>query len=672
MKYDIKNIIKKISPYSIITILVFLIYLNSLQNGLQLDDNHTILNNPTIGYLKKFLEIDRWLIPFYNRQLAYLTFTLNFLLGGYNVLVYHLTNVLIHLINSLLVYWFINLLFNSTLLLNSKIFIYKRSIALFTALIFAVHPIQVQVVTYITQRMVSLAILFYLLSLCFYLKGRYLQINLPDRKIRFLFFTISFLSFILGIFSKEIIYSLPLSIILLEIIFLRPDNSRLSNKFVVVLSSVVILGILWVIFIYGIPVQQDAPSIYNYFLTELRVLKTYIRLLFLPINQHLFYHYEISKSFFETRVLVSSFLLIITIIIAIYLRKKEPLISFSILWFYVLLSIESSIIPLKFVIFEYRLYPVTIGFGLMISTLIYKYIPKRKNLVEIILGTVVIILSLLTINQNFYWKDGITLWQQNIEAAPLNPVPYNNLGTYYYTKKEYDLAIKQFTKAIELDSNYAEAYNHRGLCFRERNMFLSSLADFNKAIKLNHKNPLYLNNKGYTLQGMGLIDSAIYYYKRAISYYPKYHNALNNLSIAFQEKQLPDSALIYVNRALKINPYNSRYYNNRGNIYFALGDFSNARLNFLKALEIEPFYAKALNNFATILIIEKNYEKAIELLTFAIKQDPEYPDPLFNRGLSYMSLGKYEMAEKDFYKCLTINPKHQGAKECLKLISSKL
>lgn len=671
MKYDIKNIIKKISPYATITIIVLLTYLNSLQNGFQLDDNHTILNNPTIGYLKKFLDIDRWLIPFYNRQLAYLTFTLNFLQDGYNVLVYHLTNVLIHLINSFLVYWFINLLFNSSLLVNSKIFIYRRRIALFTALFFAVHPLQVQVVTYITQRMVSLAILFYLLSLCFYLKSRYSQIHSPGKKIQFFFFLISLTSFILGIFSKEIIYSLPLSIILVEIIFLKPDNSGLSNKFVIVLSSIVILGILWMIFIHGIPVQQDAPSIYNYFLTEVRVLITYIRLLFIPVNQHLFYHYEISRSFFEPGVLISGFLLLIIIITEIYLRKKEPLISFSILSFFILLVIESSIIPLKFVIFEYRLYPVIIAFGLMISTLAYQYIHIRKNGVEIILGTIVVILSLLTINQNFYWKDGITLWQQNIDAAPLNPIPYNNLGTYYYSKKEYDLAIKQFTKAIELDSNYSDPYNHRGIVFRDRNMFLSALKDFDRAIKLNDKNPTYWNNKGYTFQGMGMIDSAIYYYKHAISISPVYHNALNNLSIALQVKQLPDSALVYSNRAIKINPYNPRYFNNRGNIFYMKGDYESAHLNILKALEIDSTDSKALNNLATVLIKSKYYEQAINLLTDAIKYDPEYADPLFNRGFCYMSLGKYELAGRDFYECLRLNPNHTGAKECIKYISSR-
>lgn len=671
MKMDFSKKIKSLTPFLIIALLLIITYYNSFTTGFQLDDNHTILNNPTIGYLKKFSDPDKWLIPFYNRQLPYLTFSLNFLQGGYNVFYYHLTNFLIHLLNSFLVYGLVILLFKSSTLNEKLIFPHRERVALFTSLIFALHPIQVQAVIYITQRMVSLAILFYILALYFYLKARFLQIYNPEKRTKYIYFLITIISFILGVFSKEIIYSLPLTLILIEIIFLRESNKNLSSKFIYAFSGIIIAGIVLIITTRGIPAQLEAPPIYSYFLTELRVLITYIRLLFVPVNQHLFYYFPVSNSLFEPAVLASGISLIILLCAGIILLKRNPLISFGLLWFFILLAIESSIIPLKYVIFEYRLYPVVIGFGLVLSTAIFSIRIKSAIVPVAILSIITIFFAILTINQNFYWKDGITLWQQNIDAAPLNPVPYNNLGTYYYSKKEYDKAIFLYTRAIELDSNYSDAYDHRGIAFRDRNMFLTALADFNKAIELNNKNPMYWNNKGYTFQGMGLIDSAIVYYREAIHKSADYHNALNNLSIAFQIKNLPDSALHYSNRAIKINPYNSRYYNNRGNIYYMMGDLDNAHLNFIKALEIEPENAKALNNLATVLMKRNFYQEAIPLLTEAIKNDTDYPDPLFNRGYCLMKIGQFELAGRDFYECLRLNPNHQGAKECIKYISSK-
>jgi tetratricopeptide (TPR) repeat protein len=668
MKRELKEKIKSFLPFIAIPAILVLAYSNSFTTGFQLDDNHTILNNPSIGYIGKFLDIERWLLPLYNRQIPYLTFTINFLMGGYNVVYYHLTNFLIHLINTFLVYWFVNLLFQSPVMFHNPLKNKQKTIALFTSLIFAVHPVQVQAVTYITQRMVSLAILFYLLSLCFYLKGRF--IHPSNKKSKIGLFFLSIISFILGIFSKEIIYSLPLAIILIEFLLLRNESNKVS-RIIYLYIAIVFAGIFWMIFIYGIPTQVDAPPIYNYFLTELRVLVTYLRLLFLPYNHHLFYYFPISNSLFELSVLLSLVLLIILLISGIYSIKKYPHLSFSIFWFFILLAIESSIIPLKFVINEYRLYAVVIGFGLALTSGLYLLFKEKPKLIQYSLGLVVILFSILTFNQNRYWQDGVTLWQQNIDAAPLNPVPHNNLGTYYYSQKEYDKAIAQFSKAIELDSNYADAYNHRGIVFRERNMFKTSLVDFDKAITINYKNPMYMNNKGYTFQGMGFIDSAIFYYKRAIKLSPDYHNALNNLSIAFQITNQLDSSLYYSNRAIKINPYNSRYFNNRGNIYYLMGDMQNAHLNFIRALEIEPQNAKALNNLATVLMKRNYFNEAIELLTDAIKIDPNYPDPLFNRGYCFLSLKKYELAGKDFYECLRLNPNHKGAIECIKYISSK-
>jgi tetratricopeptide (TPR) repeat protein len=355
----------------------------------------------------------------------------------------------------------------------------KDIMALFAGLIFVSHPIQTQGVTYIIQRTTSLAALFYILSVCLYAKSR-----LSHKSAKSLYYYVSSLAFaILAMFTKEFTATLPIAIILYEMSFLKDDKKirwKYLSPFFVLLFLIPVTMLLAKPVLYikektlGIPLS-------NYLFTQFRVIVTYIRLLILPINQNVDYDYRISKSPFEAPVLFSLLFLAAIFSAALVLHRRHRLMSFAILWFFLTLSIESSFIPLKDVIFEHRLYLPMAGFSIFLASSIY-YIFENKGMKPVItiLSVVVIVYSILAYNRNLIWKDPITLWSDTVRKSPNKARPYNNLGFAYQNKGDFDRAILEYGKALKVNPDQFKSYNNRGYLYYLKGNFNQAIVDFNK------------------------------------------------------------------------------------------------------------------------------------------------------------------------------------------------
>src|SRR3990167_7117322 len=359
---------------SLITITAFLIYSNTFASPFHFDDEHNIVENYKLRDLSNFWP------PSGSRYVGVLSFALNYHFGGLNVFGYHLVNIIIHIINGLLIWWLIILTFKtpvmqvyvgqglSPALTPDRIIRGLKAdlpylTALTASLIFVSHPIQTQAVTYIVQRFASLATLFYILSL---------------------------VSAILAMKTKEISLTLPFVIILYEVMFFAPTKQNYGfAKRLLYLIPVTLTAFIIPLSLIGTdrPVgdmigelreaAQETEEISRdvYLLTQFRVIVTYIRLLFLPINQNLDYDYPLSHSLFEPQTFVSFLFLSAIFVFAVYLfirsRRTDNahglLISFGILWFFITLSVESSIIPIRDVIFEHRLYLPSVGIVIAFS-----------------------------------------------------------------------------------------------------------------------------------------------------------------------------------------------------------------------------------------------------------------------------------------------------------------
>lgn len=368
--------------------LALIAYSNSFYVPFHFDDRPNILQNPNVQI--KTFSWDRLLTFVSNtyevsiRIFSYFTFALNYYFGEFNVFGYHVVNFLVHVAAGIFLYWFLQLTFHLPYL-KEKYGPISYKVALFTSLIFITHPIQTQSVTYIVQRMTSMAGMFYLLTMILYIKGR---LSLGIRK--YVYFGSASVTYLLGIFSKENVAILPLFVLIYEFYFFQ--NVTLSLKGRKVLG--VVIGVVTLIAVAGLAVWGkryyeliiEGYKIRDFtlgerVLTQFRVVLYYLTLLAYPhpSRLNLDYDFPVSKSLVEPMTTLFSFLLVIGLLaFAVWMAKKNSLVSFCIFWYFGNLVIESSIFPLEMV-YEHRLYLPSIGPFLLFSLLCLWVTEKLKN-----------------------------------------------------------------------------------------------------------------------------------------------------------------------------------------------------------------------------------------------------------------------------------------------------
>lgn len=585
----------------------FIIYFNTFDAPFLFDDYTNIANNILIRNIWNFIP------PSGSRDIGYLTFSLNYYFSMLNVNAYHVTNTLIHICNAIIVYFLYSILLKNLLPDSSST--KNRFIAVFTSLIFLVHPIQTGAVTYIVQRFTSLSTLFFLFSVIMYIKAS-IDYSLNRRflsKKHLLYYFLSIFSAILAMKTKEITLTLPLIILMCEF-FLRfginKDNYRAKSVIYLMPFMLTFLIIPLRFINTDVPIgellgeisekSKEAENIgrAEYLFTQFRVITTYIRLMFIPAGQNLDYDYRISRSFLEPSVLLSLslHLLIISSAFLIFSRFRKDnalIIPFGIFWFYITLSVESSIIPIRDVIFEHRLYLPSSGLissfltGLFISTegLLKE---KSRNFLIVFIVSVLIIFSALTINRNMLWQDGLSIWQDTIEKSPFKSRPYSNLANLYQEKRMYAEAEKNYLKAIELSPSSSGLHNNLGNVYKAQTRYTEAIDEYTKAIDLDPKFAEAYFNLGVSLSDLGQKENALFNLNKAIEFSPLMFDAYISLGNVYDDMGRKAEALEAYTKSLEINPYSYMAYYNRGIFYERIGDIENAKKDYFKALELNP------------------------------------------------------------------------------------
>ena len=368
---------------------------------------------------------------------------------------YHVVNIFIHIINALLMYGLVILTFRTPFLKSWALKEQANYMALFVGLLFACHPVQTQAVTYIWQRVTSLTMVFYCLSLVMYIKWRLASVKTgsPFFQISVWFYIGSVVSAIFAMKTKEIAFTLPVVITLYEFLFFDGTIRRRFLYLVPLLLTMLIIPIS----LLGIdrPIGeiisdvsdatrvQTGMSRLEYLFTQFAVIVTYIRLLFFPVNQHLDYDYPIYHTFLIPEVFLSFLLLLSLFGSGVYMlfhsrtrNRAFRLVAFGIFWFFIALSVESSIIPIVDVIFEHRIYLPSVGASITLASEIFLLLNKfDKEKVQTIgigfLCVVIIILSAVTYSRNHVWRSEIGLWKDCVAKSPGKVRSHYNLGNAY-------------------------------------------------------------------------------------------------------------------------------------------------------------------------------------------------------------------------------------------------
>ena len=472
----------KIASFLVLLLLVFSAYSNTFQSPPALDDFHSFVEEPKLQIesfsLIKLKDLTQTEFG-YSRLLPMATFAWDFYWGKGHISAFHATNLAIHYACLGAVIFFLLTLFRC---LRSQ---FPDEIpgrfpvfwlVFFIAGIWALNPVQTNAVTYLVQRMTSLAAMFYLLSFSFYMNARLRQQHKGKRlMVVFLYFLTGITA--LGAFlSKQNSATLPLLIILAEILFFTPDLiQRLLRRKLLSAFFAILVIIGGVCFFYSLlPSLLSGYDHRNFtlpqrLLTELRIVSSYILLLILPLPQFMNLEHDptLSMSLFSPpSTFFALIFLSILVLIAWKTRNRQRLVSFGISWFLINLMIESTIIPLELK-FEHRLYLPSIGFYLALGTV---FIMLLNTLVQIkkvtISATIVVscgfiilsVFSSMTYIRNNCWVDNVALYSDCVAKAPMKARNHSNLSRAYAGIGDYDRAIVEAEQAITLGKQHHEEY----------------------------------------------------------------------------------------------------------------------------------------------------------------------------------------------------------------------
>jgi hypothetical protein len=485
-----------------------LIYSNTFHAPFIFDDESSITQNYTIRNLSNFLynHIGYKSIP--NRYIGYLTFALNYRFGGLNEVGYHVVNLAIHIANGLLVYALVRMTLRTPFFVQRSTFDVKNSdsaihnsqftihncLPLLAALLFVCHPIQTQAVTYIVQRLTSLATLFFLSSLVLHIRWRlsredghpFISWEVSP------YWLLSLLSAILAMKTKEIAFTLPMIVLLYEFSFFgKPTLLRMKESGALFLTICIIPITVFTMqgnvaefltAVNKVTMGRVAADRWEYLYTQFSAIVTYLRLLLFPVSQNLDYDYPINHSLLDPRAFLSLALLLAILVMAVWLYYRSSfkiqiftihysrLIAFGILWFFITLSVESSLMPLPDIIFEHRSYLPSVGFFISVAVLIVEAIQKlhissvRKLAGCSVIG-LLLIFSVATYMRNGVWQNWETMWSDVAIKSPQKPRAFNNLGSYYCRHEKVNEAVLAYETALKLDPLYRDALFNLSLVY---------------------------------------------------------------------------------------------------------------------------------------------------------------------------------------------------------------
>lgn len=556
--------------------LVALVHAGALDSGFHFDDEHSLLGNPHLRDLANLpaFFVDPQLFSrnpgseMY-RPLVLVSYALNYRFGGYDRFGFHLVNLILHLLVTLLVY---------RVLARAGL---EARLALAGALLFGVHPLTAEPVNYVNARSESLAALFVLGSLLLYLRSRQ---TIPWG---------SALCLAAGLLAKATAAVLPLLLLLWERVLNRRSWKECGQR--QWLHWVTMLGYLWGTsrLISEALVEAPVRSWNAQFSTQVKALVYYAKLLVLPYPLAIEHQFFVSTSWLEGEVLVSLALLGSLGMALLCTRRRD--FRFWAGWM-VLCLLPTLVVPLNVLVSERRLYlPLVGGVGLGFS-LGSQAAWKKRGWISA--GLLLLLLAAMTAQQSQVWESEERLWEQARDRAPLMARPYLRLGSLHRQQGRLSLAEAEFRQALERDPQSAPAYNNLGNLYALR----------------------------------GEIEAAEQAYGQALKLLPFYPEALINLATLYSDQGRFAEALECYGKALPLSRNREEIYNNLGTTYLKMGQFSEAEQALRQALKLNPEKAGIYFNLGGALERQGRAAEALAAYQRAVSLDSSHAKAYYRLG----------------------------------------
>lgn len=535
------------------------------------------------------------------RPVAMLTLSLNWYADRDKIKGYHVVNIGIHFLTAWMLYATI-LRILAAPNLEGRYHGLENSIALLSAVLWAANPIQTQAVTYIVQRMASLAALFFVGGVYFYLAGRQHQ----KRNYQWVCWGGTGLCFLLSMGSKENGVVLPMALILVEYLFFQDSGKAEVRRKLLLLSVIAIslaiaagLALLvafrsdFIVYLQDLYSQRSFTAVQR-LLTQPRVLLLYLGLLFLPFpgRLSLIHEIEISFSLLKPWTTLPSILAILAMIWAsLWWARRCPLVAFSLLFFFLNHAIEASFLPLEMV-FEHRNYLPSLFLFVPVAVLLVNWTHKLNRhrraasiAAGILVAVIVFALGMGTWARNKVWASPETLWRDVFAKSPNSARAYQNIAGQFAEQKHYREALAFYQRSLELKDPVPQR---------------------SKALALTNMANIYIELHNY--------PAAVRLLQNVLNTDPENILAHFNLIRPLTELGRIEDALAVVTALLGYDPVNPEYLNAKGFLLYRKGNFSDALSFFKAALSRNRAHLNATINLGMTLSRMGFYEQADQVL----------------------------------------------------------
>jgi protein O-mannosyl-transferase len=626
-KRSVSNLIKWIG---LIVVVSFFVFFPGLTNELvSWDDYNYIKENPIIqtvswANITHLFNYKTYIMGNYH-PLTILSYMAEYSFVGENPFLYHLDNILLHLVNIVLFAWIMWLL--------SK----KFHATIIATALFAIHPMRVESVVWAAERKDVLYTCFFLLSMASYI------FYITKTNHAFKYYLLSLLFFLLSILSKGQAVVLPMVLILIDFWYNKKmDVKSIGNK-IPFFAIALIFGILAILAQSSSLTEQRlvTHSFLERILFAFYNITSYLYKLILPYNLACFYGYPPPDKM--GGIYLGAILAVIMLVFVFVRYRANRIIMFGTFFFLVTIFIVIQILPIgNAIIADRYTYIPYIGLFFIIGMLLELLIAKKAKLgrfIKVLIVVQLLVFGTFSFIQAETWKNNETLWKHALKINPEEGIALNNLGATYLVNKEYDKAIEYLNKAVQNRNTYSEvyrAYTNLGKAYAESERQDEAIQNYNMAVSIA---PAFMDavfDRGLSYTSMGKYDSAIADFTTIVTkIQPRHAESYYSRAIAYNKKQMPDSAIADYTKAIEIRQDYGEAYVNRGNIYFNKGDQDQAIANYIMALKFIPDDGKTYLNRSFAYFRKNDYGDALEdaqkAISLSVPVNPAYIDDLKSR-----------------------------------------
>ena len=677
-------------PRLILVAVIGLVYANTFMNSFHFDDVTSILEKPWVRGIEKIsLLFNKQAL--FQRPLVLLSFNINYIISEFEVASYHLFNIMLHALASLLVFQFSHRALNFLDdFLSRKVF---SSLPFFASMIFALHPLNTQSVTYISSRSSIMATVFYLSALILFFDG-FRKWKLTGDK-SWAYFISSALCFFLGGLSKEIIVTLPAMLFFFHFYFIFRKTPKewfeTYAKWIFLLFIPLLTFIGYKQFMLGGLLTASTANLNpsTWFLTQTSVIPfEYFRKMLFPFNMNIDIDFPILKNWLQPDDLFGLFLCVLIIFLWVRLSNRisridevgRRLAGFGIAWILLTLLPTSSFIPLLDVAVEHRTYLPMVGFGFLSAGCISylriqclesfsKFSLSATKLIDYCVVLILIFFSLGVITRNGDWKDEVTLWSDAKKKSPKLVRPYNNIGEAYDKLGKYDEAIAEFEESLKINPDYFYGLNNLGNIYGKQRKLSEAIDYFKKALKVKPDYSPAHYNLARALHLTGNRLEAVESYRKSIEFNPYFEQAFYNLAYLAMELSLFDEALENFKKFLSMQPNHSKANFGAGNALMMKGQLELAMSKYRRSAQLDASFALPYLNIANIQMQLKNIPAAIKNFEKALSVDPRMPAVHLKLGMVYHHLQRNSVkALLHLRESLRMDPNQQKAEAIRSLV----